>query len=125
MGFRVARASRLIDEARPLKLHAILNEGTLRLTIGAPELRQAQLRDLVNMAAQPNVTIRIVRPEDGLHAAGAGQFVVLDFETVRSIGYVELIDGAAYLQDLTRCSPIRWCRRTSAERRSIPSSPWS
>ncbi len=25
--------------------------------------------------------------------------MVLDFETVRSIGYVELIDGAVYLQD--------------------------
>ena len=99
VGFRVARASRLTAADRPLELHAVMIEGALRLAIGNPELQQAQLRHLVAMAALPNVTIQIVRPEDGLHAAGAGQFVVLDFETVRSIGYVELIDGAVYLQD--------------------------
>lgn len=99
VAFRIARASRLTDPDRRLQLHAVLAEAALRLAIGDEELRQAQLRHLVTMAALPNVTIQVVRPEDGLHAAGAGQFVVLDFEPVRSIGYVELIDGAVYLQD--------------------------
>ncbi|MDQ3579480.1 MAG: helix-turn-helix domain-containing protein [Actinomycetota bacterium] len=99
VSFRIARTQRLTDPDRPLHLHAIFAEAALRLAVGKPELRQAQLRHLVEMAALPNVTIQIVRPEDGLHPAGAGQFVVLDFDTVRSIGYVELIDGAVYLQD--------------------------
>jgi transcriptional regulator with XRE-family HTH domain len=88
-----------IDPERPLKLHAILTEGALRLAVGDPELRQAQLRHLLSMAELPTVTIQVIRPEDGPHTALTGQFVVLGFETVRSIGYVELHDGAVYLQD--------------------------
>jgi transcriptional regulator with XRE-family HTH domain len=99
VGFRVARAGRLTDPDHRLELHAVLTEAALRLAIGDEELRQAQLRHLVTMAALPNVTIQVVRPEDGLHAASHGQFVVLNFESVRSIGYVELHDGAVYLQD--------------------------
>lgn len=99
VNLRIARARRLTDPDRPLHLHAIFTEGALRLAVGSPELRQAQLRHLITMAALPTVTLQVVRPEDGLHAAFVGQFVVLDFETVRSIGYVELLDGAVYLQD--------------------------
>jgi transcriptional regulator with XRE-family HTH domain len=99
VGFRMARTRRLTDEDRPLRLHAVITEGALRLAIGDQTLRQAQLRHLLAMAELPTVTIQVVRPEDGLHAAANGQFVVLDFETVRSIGYVELQDGAVYVQD--------------------------
>jgi transcriptional regulator with XRE-family HTH domain len=99
VNLRVARARRLTDPDRPLHLHVVFTEGALRLAVGSPELRQAQLRHLITMAALPTVTFQVVRPEDGLHAAFVGQFVVLDFETVRSIGYVELLDGAVYLQD--------------------------
>ncbi len=99
VGFRIARTRRLTDPERPLKVHAILTEGALRLAVGSPELRQAQLRHLLSMAELPTVTIQVIRPEDGPHTALTGQFVVLGFETVRSIGYVELHDGAVYLQD--------------------------
>jgi transcriptional regulator with XRE-family HTH domain len=99
VGFRIARTRRLTDPERPLKLHAILTEGALRLAVGDPELRQAQLRHLLSLAELPTVTIQVIRPEDGPHTALTGQFVVLGFETVRSIGYVELHDGAVYLQD--------------------------
>jgi transcriptional regulator with XRE-family HTH domain len=99
VGFRIARTRRLTDPERPLKLHAILTEGALRLAVGDRELRQAQLRHLLTLAELPTVTIQVIRPEDGPHTALTGQFVVLDFETVRSVGYVELHDGAVYLQD--------------------------
>ncbi len=99
VGFRIARTRRLTDPERPLKVHAILTEGALRLAVGDPELRQAQLRHLLSMAELPTVTIQVIRPEDGPHTALTGQFAVLGFETVRSIGYVELHDGAVYLQD--------------------------
>ena len=99
VGFRIARTRRLTDPERPLKLHAVLTEGALRLAVGDQELRQAQLRHLLSLAELPTVTIQVVRPEDGPHTALTGQFVVLGFETVRSIGYVELHDGAVYLQD--------------------------
>lgn len=99
VGFRMARTRRLTDAERPLRLHAVITEGALRLAVGDVALRHAQLRHLLAMAALPTVTIQVVRPEDGLHAATNGQFVVLGFENVRSIGYVEVHDGAVYVQD--------------------------
>jgi hypothetical protein len=99
VGFRIARTRRLTDPQRPLEIHAVLTEGALRLAVGSEEVRQAQLRHLLALAKLPTVTIQVIRPEDGPHTALTGQFVLLGFETVRSIGYVELHDGAVYLQD--------------------------
>jgi len=99
VGFRIARTRRLTDPERPLHLHAVLAEGALRLAVGDSTVQQAQLRHLLTMAELPTVTIQVVRPEDGPHTALTGQFVILGFENVRSIGYVELHDGAMYLQD--------------------------
>jgi transcriptional regulator with XRE-family HTH domain len=99
VGFRLARAARLTDPDNPLKLHAVICEAALRLAVGTPELRRAQFRHLVALATLPNVTIQVLRPEDGLHTAMTGQFIVLDFADVRSIGYVELHDSAVYVQD--------------------------
>jgi len=99
VGFRMARARRLTDSDQPLHLHAVIAEAALRLRVGSTELRRAQLEHLVAMAERPNVTVQVIRPEDGLHTALTGQFVVLDFENVRSIGYTELHDGAVYVQD--------------------------
>ena len=98
VGFRMARTRRLTDPDRPLQVHAVLTEGALRLTVGTPELRQGQLRHLVELAALPTVSIQVLRPDDGVPTAN-GPFVLLDFDAVRPIGYVELQDGAVYLQD--------------------------
>jgi transcriptional regulator with XRE-family HTH domain len=99
VGFRMARAARLTDFDNPLKLHAVITEAALRLAVGTPELRRAQFEHLAALAALPNVTIQVVRPEDGMHDAVTGQFIVLDFADVRSIGYVELHDSAFYVQE--------------------------
>jgi transcriptional regulator with XRE-family HTH domain len=100
VGFRMARTRRLTDPDRPLQLHAVITEGALRLAVGTPELRQAQLRHLLEMGKLPNVTIQVVRPEDGPHTAIAGPFMILDFgSAARPIVYVELKDGAVYLQE--------------------------
>lgn len=99
VGFRMARTRRLTDPERQLSLHAVITESALRLAVGSPEVRRAQLRHLVEMADLPNVTIQVVRPEDGPHPALGGNFVILDFgSAARPVVYVELKDGAVYLQ---------------------------
>jgi hypothetical protein len=75
------------------------------------------------MAELSTVTIQVVRPEDGLHTALTGQFAVLNFEDVRSIGYVEHHDGAIYIQDPARCGRTPWSRRTYGSVPSAPSGP--
>lgn len=99
VSFRQARARRLTDD-EPLVLHAVVGEAALRLRVNGDETRRAQLAHLARMSELPNVTVQVLRPEDGPHAAGAiGKFVVLDFGRVRPIAYTELLDGAMYVQD--------------------------
>jgi transcriptional regulator with XRE-family HTH domain len=97
--FRLTRADRLTDKNSPIRLHAVIGEAALRLAVGTPEIRKAQLAHLVDMAARPNVTIQVIRPEDGFHTAMSGKFNLLDFENAQPIAYCELHDGAVYIQD--------------------------
>lgn len=98
VSFRLSRARRVTDEAK-LHLHAVIGEGAFRLNVGSPEIQQAQLRHLLALAKLPNVTIQVIRPEDGPHAATTGRFVVLDFVLAQSMAFAERIDGAVYVQD--------------------------
>ncbi|MFK3982019.1 helix-turn-helix domain-containing protein [Micromonospora sp. NPDC050397] len=99
VSFRQTRARRLTED-EPLTLHAVIGEAALRLRVNGDQTRRDQLAHLVTMSELPNVTVQVVRPEDGPHAAGAiGKFVVLEFGKVRPIAYTELLDGAMYVQD--------------------------
>ena len=94
---RMERAQRLVAD-RSLKLHAMVNEQALRLRVGTPDVMRAQYEHLITLTERPNITFQVVVPERGPHAALTGQFVVLDFETARSIAYAEVQDGAMYAQ---------------------------
>ncbi|QKW15665.1 helix-turn-helix transcriptional regulator [Verrucosispora sp. NA02020] len=99
VSFRQTRAHRLTDDD-PLTLHAVVGEAALRLRVNGDETRQAQLVHLAAMSELPNVTVQVLRPEDGPHAATPlGKFVLLDFAHVRPIAYTEVLDGAMYVQD--------------------------
>ncbi|MGQ0841482.1 helix-turn-helix domain-containing protein [Actinokineospora sp.] len=98
VSFRQARAKRLTDDDPPI-LRAVIGEAALRLNVGTSGVRQAQYRHMLSLAKLPNVTIQVLRPEDGPHTAGNGQFYVLDFAQAQSIAYAEHLDGAVYVQD--------------------------
>jgi transcriptional regulator with XRE-family HTH domain len=106
VSFRLARAARLTADP-PLRLHAVIGEAALRLHVGAARLRCEQYQRLLDIAEQPSVTIQVIRPDDGPHAAVTGQFVVLDFEQARPIAYSELLDGASYVQDQDEVTTYR------------------
>jgi transcriptional regulator with XRE-family HTH domain len=97
--FRQARAERLFAENNPLELHAVIEEGALRRKVGDHELMLKQYDHLHKMAERDNITIQIACPIDGPHAAGLGQFTLLDFPMAQSIAFTELLDGAVYAQD--------------------------
>lgn len=99
VNFRLARANRLTDKKNPLRLHTVIGEAALRLAVGTPEMRRAQLEHLIEVAKLPNVTIQVIRPEDGFHTAMSGRFFMLEFEQARPIVFSELHDGGVYLQD--------------------------
>jgi transcriptional regulator with XRE-family HTH domain len=94
---RMGRAQRLAAD-NPLHLHAAITEQALRLSVGTPEIMCAQYEHLIELAGRPNISLQVVVPERGPHAAVTGQFVVLDFEQARSVAYAEVQDGAMYVQ---------------------------
>lgn len=94
---RMERARRLTS-TNPLRLHATVNEQALRLRVGTPEIIKAQYEHLCALADHPNITLQVVVPDRGPHAAVTGQFVVLDFEQARPIAYAEVQEGAVYVQ---------------------------
>lgn len=94
---RMERGLRLAAD-NPLRLHAVVNEQALRLRVGTAEIMNAQYEHLIALAERPNVTLQVVVPERGPHAAMTGQFVVLDFDNARPIAYAEVQDGAIYVQ---------------------------
>ena len=99
VAFRQARARRVTDVARPLAVHAVIAEAALRLDVGGQSVMTEQWKHLLHLAGLTNVTVQVLRPEGGPHAATQlGQFMLLDFTKVQSIAYTELVDGAMFLQ---------------------------
>jgi transcriptional regulator with XRE-family HTH domain len=108
VGLRMGRARRLTDPERPLTLHAVVLEGALRLAVGGPDTQREQLKRLLDLTALPNVTLQVIRPEDGPHSGLRGGFYLLDFgSAARPVVYVELKDGAMYLQEPTEVDAYR------------------
>ncbi|RCG27374.1 XRE family transcriptional regulator [Sphaerisporangium album] len=75
---RMARKQRLV-QAEPLGLWAVLDEAVLTRRVGGSKVMGAQLRHLVDIGRQPNVTIQVLPAELGAHPAMEGPFYILQF----------------------------------------------
>lgn len=117
---RLARAQRLTDPERPLRLHAVIGEAAVRLRLGSERVRRAQREHLLAMAELPNIIIQVIKPEHGPHTSVTGPYVTLDFADVRSIAYVELHDGAVYVQEPGQ---IRTYQRAARELQQVALDP--
>lgn len=106
VSFRLARAARLTTDD-PLELHAVVEESALLRRIGDDTTRRYQYRHLLALSERPNVTLQVIRPLDGPHAAVSGPFFLFEFASARPIGYAELLDGAVYLQDRDQVETYR------------------
>lgn len=95
--FRAARQEHLGDKHTP-QLNAVINEGALRRQVGGPEVMQAQLRHLLTVAEQSNVTIQVLPFEAGAHPAMVGSFMILQFPPASGTPtiFVEVDGGGLY-----------------------------
>jgi transcriptional regulator with XRE-family HTH domain len=75
---RLARQRRLAGD-RPPRLHTVLNEAVLMRPIGGSSVMAAQLRHLLEMSEQNNITIQVLAFEAGEHVAMTGAFTMLRF----------------------------------------------
>lgn len=96
---RIARQARL-DSDDPPVYRALLNEAVLHRAIGGPAVMAEQLGHLIDMAARPHVTLRIVPFSIGAHPSAGGAFMLLRFRDEPHNGcvYLDNRQGALYLE---------------------------
>ncbi|MER7126703.1 helix-turn-helix domain-containing protein [Micrococcus luteus] len=96
---RLARQE-ILRRPDPPNLWAVIDEAALRKLVGGPEVMAEQLRHVVEMAAQPNITMQVVPDAAGAHAATAGSFILMDFaaDLDLSVVYLETATDSLYLE---------------------------
>jgi transcriptional regulator with XRE-family HTH domain len=103
---RMERQRPLLLDAKPIELASFIEESVL----DRPPTRhgenggwvalRGQLEHALDVAARPNIEVRVVPTSAGAHPAlAAGPFALLDFALAQSIGYVEVVDDAVYAHD--------------------------
>lgn len=105
--FRLERQRRLTDEAAPLRFGAVIEESALHRPVGGPKTMRAQLEHLIRLSELDNVTVQVIPTSVGVHAGYSGQFVLLGFAEFQDIAYVELQEGAIYIQNDLRLRSYR------------------
>ncbi|QKV94127.1 helix-turn-helix domain-containing protein [Streptomyces sp. NA02950] len=98
VALRLERQKLLVSERAPA-FHAVLDEAALRRPYGGPEVMRAQLRHLITVSEQPNVTLQVMPFSFGGHAAESGAFTLLRFpeSDLPDVVYLEQLTSALYL----------------------------
>ncbi|MGQ4619747.1 Scr1 family TA system antitoxin-like transcriptional regulator [Nocardia sp. R7R-8] len=103
---RMERQSVLTRET-PLRLETVLNEAVLRRPVGDIGLMTRQLEHILEMASKPNISVRILPWDAGVHGGmtAGTSFQLLSFPDDPSgepieppLAYVDTLTGAMYLQ---------------------------
>jgi transcriptional regulator with XRE-family HTH domain len=126
ISLRLTRQGRVTGD-RPLELHAVVDEGTVRRVIGGDDVMQKQLRHLIECAELPNVTVQVLPFGAGEHLFLGGSAALLEFRetTHLDVVYLEGLAGdyyeeqpgevVKYRQEFERLSAMALDHRTTIE----------
>lgn len=84
---------------RRTRFLTVIDEAALRRRVGGPQLMAKQLRHVVDVAARPNIEVRVVPFNCGGHAGLDGHYVTLDFAKAPTIVYLEHKRFAQFVDD--------------------------
>jgi transcriptional regulator with XRE-family HTH domain len=95
------RRQALLDQEQPPALRVLLDDTVLRRPVGGPAVMAAQRRRLLEDAARPAVTIRVLEVESGAHAGMDGPFTIFGFPAAaeRDVVALDSAADALYLED--------------------------
>jgi transcriptional regulator with XRE-family HTH domain len=95
---RMARQA-VLEKREPPNVWAVVDEAVLRRPVGSPAVMQGQLKHLLEMAQQPNVTIQVMPFQAGGHSAAGGAFSILRFAEpdLPDVVYLEQLTSSLYL----------------------------
>lgn len=91
---RLGRQERLASPDRP-GLWVVLDEAVLRRPVGGPAVMRGQLARLLEVAAEPHITVQVLPFDQGGHEAMGGSLTVLTLPDGTEVAYTE---GADYGQ---------------------------
>ncbi|MEV0056110.1 helix-turn-helix transcriptional regulator [Saccharopolyspora shandongensis] len=96
---RLSRQARLSGSS-PLNLHALLDEAVLYRIVGNAEIMAEQLRHLVTMLEQDNITIQIVPFDAGSYGNMCGGFTIIGYRDSdeQPAVYVDSAAGGAWVE---------------------------
>lgn len=85
------RRQQLLDQARPPRYRALLDEAVLHRQVGGPNVMAEQLDKLLQLAQEEKATIQVIPFEAGAHASPDSNFEFLEFgdTALSSIVFVE------------------------------------
>lgn len=108
VALRLERQKLLVSERAP-GLHVVLDEAALHRPYGGAEVMRAQLRHLVDVSEQPNVSLRVMPFRFGGHAAESGAFTLLEFPEpeLPDVVYLEQLTSALYLDKIDEVAQYR------------------
>ncbi|GAA2719839.1 helix-turn-helix transcriptional regulator [Actinocorallia aurantiaca] len=97
---RLKRQERLYGPDTP-KLWVILNEASVRRTVGGRTVMKKQLEQLIALSRPRRITLQILPFSAGAHAAVDGAFHILHFprQAHPSIVYLQFRRGSLYLEE--------------------------
>jgi transcriptional regulator with XRE-family HTH domain len=98
---RQARQEHVNRQAKPIKLRSVLDEAALRRNVGGTDVMRDQLKYLIEVAQQPNITIQVVPFEAGAYPGMQSPFYMLrfaeGFEDMDAV-YLENQRGAIWME---------------------------
>jgi transcriptional regulator with XRE-family HTH domain len=94
------RRQELFARNPPLKYSAILDEATLRRTVGGNSVMREQISHLLNATETTGVEIRVLPLAHGAHPGQQGGFVILTMpqSQVSDVVYVDSLAGQLFLE---------------------------
>lgn len=108
---RMARQQVLQREGQQLQLWAIIDEASLRRSVGGHDVMRDQMRHLLAATSVPHVTLQVIPFDSGAHPGMLGSFALLDFTDSMDapVVYIDSMAGDLFLDadaDIKRYSKV-------------------
>jgi len=90
---------KLYARENPPRLWAIVDEAALRRPMGGREVLAGQIKRLIDVVSEPNITLQVMPFKYGGHAAEGGAFTIMRFPEadLPDMVYMEYLTGAHYV----------------------------
>lgn len=92
----------LLSGEQPLHLWAVVDEAALHRKVGGPKTMRDQLRKLIEVSEEPNITLQVIPYGAGAHPGMHGNFTILKYGNDNpDVVYIESIANDLFLEEST------------------------